>query len=55
VGPDAKAPVPCAVCGRPIADPPPEPRRPGNAPLVNTCSFSCALTVFRERLRLLAS
>jgi hypothetical protein len=50
VGPDAKAPVPCAVCGRPIADPPPEPRFPCQPPLVETCSFRCALTVFERDL-----
>jgi hypothetical protein len=50
VGPDAKPAVPCAVCGRPIADPPPEPRFPCQPPLVETCSFRCALRVFERDL-----
>jgi len=50
VGPDARASVPCAVCGRPIADPPPQPRRSGLQPLVETCSFRCALAVFEDQL-----
>ncbi len=51
VGPEVKAAVPCAVCGAPIADPPPQPRRPGSHPLVETCSFRCALSIFEARLQ----
>lgn len=50
VGPDAKPSVPCAVCGRSIADPPPEPRFPSQPALVETCSFRCALAVFERDL-----
>jgi len=50
VGPDAKGPVPCAICGRAIADPPPEPRFPPHPALVETCSFRCALVVFERDL-----
>ena len=50
IGPDSKPAVPCAVCSRAIADPPPEPRFPAQPPLVETCSFRCALAVFERDL-----
>jgi hypothetical protein len=55
VGADAKPSVACAVCGSPIPDPPPEPRQPRELPMVETCSFRCALAVFERRLELAGS